>query len=98
MSDKGLSGQLELGSVVEQFAVGLKVADALRPQALSHRTGKAYQAGLGPHSENAAVRLVLAQMAKVDPIVYSTARPLSYPASRLVCDLGIGSPPEWAIE
>jgi hypothetical protein len=33
-----------------------------------------------------------------NPAVYASARPVSYPTSRLQCDLGIGDPLDWAIE
>jgi hypothetical protein len=89
---------MDLRSIVADFAIGLKEADALRPQAVSHRSGKAYQAGIGPHPENAAVRLVLDQMRRSRPGIYDTARALKYPKSRLQCDLGIGDPLQWAIE
>jgi hypothetical protein len=89
---------LDLITIVEDFAVGLKRADALSPQAISYRSGKSYRPGIGPHGENAAVQLVLNQMRRIRPTIYVSAGPIPYPKSRLQCDLGIGNPTEWAIE
>jgi hypothetical protein len=89
---------VELRQIVSDFAMGLKDADALRPQAISFRSGKAYQPGIGPHGENAAVQLVLTQIRRLRPGSYESAGPVAYPDGRLQCDLGIGSPLEWAIE
>ena len=93
-----LTRSIELDELVRDFSHAFKAADALHPEAVSYRTGKPYQAGLGPHGENAAVKLVLAQMRTARPGVYDAARPVAYPGSRLVCDLGIGEPLEWAVE
>jgi hypothetical protein len=89
---------MELDELVPEFARAFAAADSLSPQATSLRSGKSYQAGIGPHGENAAVRLVLAQMISARPGKYDSARPVPYPSSRLACDLGIGEPLEWAIE
>ena len=78
--------------------MGFLAADAKRPVFVS-RTGRAYQPGLGPHGEDRAVSLVLAEMRAENPIRYSAAgQGLAYPDSRQECDLWIGSPVEWAIE
>lgn len=90
--------RLDLDSIVPDFAAGLKAADALRPQAISQRSGKAHQPGIGPHAENSVVRLTLAEMRRLRPSYYDEAGPAQYPGSRLQCDLGIGHPLEWAIE
>jgi hypothetical protein len=89
---------MELAQIVADFALGLKDADSIRPQAVSFRSGKAYQPGIGPHGENAAVQLVLTQMRRLRPGTYESARPVPYPGGRQKCDLGIGEPLEWAIE
>jgi hypothetical protein len=89
---------MELGQIVADFALGLKEADSMRPQAVSFRSGKAYQPGIAPHGENAAVQLVLTQMRRLRPGSYGSARPVPYPGGRQKCDLGIGEPLEWVIE
>jgi hypothetical protein len=89
---------MELAELVLDFATAFKIADALRPQALSHRSGKPHQPGLGPHGENAAVRLVVNQLALSNPGRYSEAGQVRYPNSRLTCDLGIGNPLGWALD
>jgi hypothetical protein len=87
-----------LTEIVTDFASGLKAADALRPQAVSQRSGRQYQAGIGPHPENAAVALILSQMRLIRPGAYDSAGPVRYPNGRLACDLGVGDPLAWAIE
>jgi hypothetical protein len=89
---------MELAQIVADFALGLKDADSIRPLAVSFRSGKAYQPGIGPHGENAAVQLVLTQMRRLRPGTYESTRPVPYPGGRQKCDLGIGEPLEWAIE
>lgn len=50
---------LELEAFVGDFVHGMEKADARRPQQVSSRTGKAYQPGLGPHTESRTVELVM---------------------------------------
>src|SRR5207253_8955190 len=83
---------MELRDFVNDFAVGIKMADSLRPQ------WRTYQPGLGPHTEDAAVRLALAQLRSVRSGTYDSAGPIRYPESRLRCDIALGAPPDWAIE
>jgi hypothetical protein len=90
--------RVELPQIVADFSIGLREADALRPQAVSFRSGKEYQPGIGPHGENSAVQLVLTQMRRLRPGSYESTRPVSYPGSRQKCDIGIGDPLEWVIE
>jgi hypothetical protein len=91
---------LELGEFVRDFARGLEVADAKRPQQAGREgTGRMYAPGIGPHHENTAVQLTIAEMRILRPGVYESARPIPYPSNpRSKCDLGIGLGPEWAIE
>lgn len=39
------------------------MADAKAPQQVSARTGKAYQPGLGPHTESRTVEFVMSELA-----------------------------------
>jgi hypothetical protein len=89
---------LELSDFVTDFAAAFKAADALRPQASSARSGRAYQPGLGPHGEDAAVRLVLGQLKLLRPGRYDVSVQVPYPGDGQRCDLGIGRPLEWAVE
>ena len=88
-----------LHDVVTGFASALRAADAVGPVWTS-RTGRAYQAGIGPHAENAAVALALEKMQARDPFRgVALGQFLPYPGSpRQKCDVWIGDPPEWAIE
>ena len=89
---------VSLVELVSDFAGGLKSADAMAPQAVSFRSGRTYQPGIGPHAENAAVRLAVEQMRQAKPLLYGAAGPVPYPGGRQQCDLGIGDPLQWAIE
>lgn len=81
------------------FAAGMAAADALKPQAKSHRReGVVYRAGIGPFSEDEAVRLTLKQMRFHQPGIYDSARKVRYPRAARTCDLALGDPIEWAIE
>ncbi len=98
MPDYGGS-QLELATLVSDFAGAIHEADVRWPQALSHRSGRKYQPGIGPHAENDAVNLVVAELKRLHPAEYSLLRTgVPYPKSRQKCDLTIGSAPDWAIE
>lgn len=55
--------------------------------------------GIGPHAEERAVTLIVAELGVLDTPRYGGIRTrLPYPGSRQTCDLGIGSDPEWVIE
>lgn len=90
--------ELDLERFVADFAFGMEKADARRPQQVSSRTGKAYQPGLGPHTEAKTVDLVMLELEATKPDVYeahSTGVP--YPGLSPIrrCDLVMGT---WAVE
>lgn len=88
---------LELPEIVQAMASGFRQADARSPQHVS-RTGRAYQPGIGPHSENSAVALVLAELPMLLPGV-ACGQFVPYPeAPRQKCDVWIGQPVQWAVE
>jgi hypothetical protein len=82
------------------LAEAFRKADALRPVATSQRGTRTYKPGIGPHSENAAVGLALAQLRRMPHYAaMALGQFLPYPeAPRQKCDLWIGEPLEWAIE
>jgi len=82
---------------VEQFASSLIAADARQPTAVSPRSGRVYQPGIGPHPEDRAVDLIIAELATMRPDWRISLRQC-YPATKQTCDLIWGDPPEWAIE
>ena len=89
---------MDLKTLLVDFAEGIKAADRQRPQA-SGRKGRVYQPGIGPHAEDEAVRLVVAELKRLRPLEYGSLRTrVPYPNSRQKCDLALGSGPEWAIE
>jgi hypothetical protein len=89
---------MDLAAIVAELARGFLAADALRPVAMSHRGTRAYQPGIGPHSENAAVALALASIA--DHATFGPCGQFApYPgAPRQKCDLWVGLPYEWVVE
>lgn len=90
---------VDLHAFVSDFAECIQAADSRRPQASSHSGRRTYQPGLGPHSEDAAVRLVVGEMQLMYPERYGTLRThVPYPGSRQKCDLALGAGPGWAIE
>jgi hypothetical protein len=90
---------MELPTLVLDFACALKLADSKGPQACSFRSGRKYQPGIRPHSEDVAVDLVLAELRSNHPERYNTLRVrVPYPNSRQKCDLVWGHGSQWAIE
>mgnify|MGYP005836765481 CR=1 FL=1 len=89
---------LLLQDIVADFAHGIVLADRARPVALNARSKEAFRAGIGPHSEAAAVRLVMQAVRADRPARYQDySLAVPYPANRKnKCDLCIGVAPQWA--
>jgi hypothetical protein len=90
-----------LRRLVEDFAAAIHRADGRGPQAVGSRTGRAYQPGIGPHTEGQAIRLVAAELAMLGGAYAASTFDVPYPnAPRQRCDWCLGSPPswDWAIE
>src|SRR5689334_4286291 len=90
-----------LTKLVDDFAAAIQRADACRPQAVGARTGKAYQVGIGPHTESQTVSLVVHELVTLDSVYAAHAFDVPYPgASRQRCDWCLGASPswDWAIE
>ncbi len=90
--------EVDLQEFVDEFATGFQLADRRRPQAVSTRSGRQYQPGIGPHAEDAAVTLVLQELRSAGSDGFRIARPVPYPTGKQRCDLGIGDPLVWAVE
>ena len=94
---------MELERVVNDFAACISTIDARRPVASNARSGVAYQPGIGPHPEAAAVTLIAAELPAMHPDLYAHGvhTGVRYPAERRQrCDVCLGTEPnwEWAIE
>jgi hypothetical protein len=76
----------------------MEAADRRSPQATSNDGTRLYKPGIGPFSEDAAVRLTLAEMRATHGDAYAIAGKRRYPSGRSECDLALGELPEWAIE
>jgi hypothetical protein len=90
---------ISLEELVGAFARSFARVDARAPVWTSS-TGRIYQAGLGPHAEDAAVALVLADLAK-DPAWSGgeCGQFIDYPDQRAqVCDMWVGQPTQWVVE
>ena len=84
---------ISLGTLVADFARGLMAADARQPQE------KRYAPGIGPFEEPNAVRLVMRELAALDPARYASYTVNApYPGSPQACDLLVGHVAQWAIE
>ena len=90
---------MELDTLVSDIATAFASADAGRPIWVS-RTGRQYQAGIGPHAEDAAVALMLGELRQSEPYAsIGCGQFLPYPESpRQKCDLWVGEPAEWVAE
>jgi hypothetical protein len=77
-----------LGLLATNFARGLEMADATRPVAKSQRSGRIYQAGIGPHTEDTTVGLILDALLSLDHVPWNAVQSVPYPGeSRQFCDL-----------
>lgn len=73
---------------VRIFARGMEAADARRPVAHNRLTKAAYGAGLGPHTEDASLRLTIGEIADVLPGAPTITFQIPYPdAPRSKADL-----------
>jgi hypothetical protein len=90
---------VDLAQLVNGVAGALTKADGAHPTWVS-RTGRRYQPGIGPHAEDAAIALMLAELRKTPS--YEAIRCgqfMPYPdAPRQKCDLWLGDPLEWVAE
>jgi len=91
---------VDLQAFVDDFAAAMEAADALKPQAHSHRDfTRTYQHGIGPFSEDEAVALTVEQLRLRGADDYEPLCKRRYPAGRKTCDLVLGGDlPDWAIE
>ncbi len=90
-----------LSELAEGFVAALTAVDAQRPIARNVRSGKCFQPGIGPHSESAAVALILKQLSRDRPGAFGTyVTSVNYPGTRQKCDACFGSGPtwDWAVE
>src|SRR2546428_12125522 len=88
--------RMELADFVRDFATALVAVDARRP-VFTSRTGRVYQPGIGPHSEDRAVDLILGEMRTVNPPTYGElVCRVPYEASRQTCDVVLVD--QWMIE
>ena len=91
--------RISLEELTRAFAAAFARVDARAPVWTSS-TGRVYQAGLGPHAEDAAVALVLAELA-ADPSWPGVpcGQFIDYPNQRAqVCDMWVGEPAQWVVE
>lgn len=93
---------IELEKLVSDFAAALRAADSLRPVATRSGGKGTFQPGIGPHAEDAMVRLCVEELVRIDAARYGQhARGVGYGGrGRSKCDLCFGAAPdwEWAVE
>ena len=88
-----------LAQFVDDFAPALARVDATGPQAIGLVSKKAYQPGIGPHTEAQTVALVMAEMVAEHPDRYE-AHQIGVPYPRIKrqrCDLCLGDPPDYSL-
>lgn len=92
---------INLPRLTGDFARAIQRADSRMPRAVGSRTGRAYQPGIGPHTESQTIRLVANELIALDQAYAAHALNVPYPgASRQRCDWCLGSARswDWAIE
>ena len=87
----------ELATFVSDFAKALEMADASCPPATNVRSKKEFLAGIGPHAEASALKLIAEILARRFPDRYGAfSLGVGYPSSpRKKCDLCYGNAPAW---
>ncbi|SDE68150.1 hypothetical protein SAMN02799630_06083 [Paenibacillus sp. UNCCL117] len=87
-----------LQEIVNDYALGLELADKKYPQAFNQRTKESYQQGIGPHSEADTSFLVYQALSEIyldkyrDRVHFN----ISYVSNkRQKCDLCIGEKDAW---
>src|SRR5262245_30772524 len=77
-----------LGRLVSDFAKAMKAVDTDGPIAISGTTKKAYQAGIGPHTETATLQLIKEKLVTLDQKLYGQIETnIRYPNSpKQTCD------------
>ena len=80
---------IDLQTFANDFADAIVAADAAAPIATNKRSGKAFQPGIGPHSEPQTLDLVFAEMRAAHPERYGQVEVgIPYPEEpRKKCDL-----------
>ena len=87
---------IRLAKLVDDFSTAIQRADARRPQAAGSRTGRPYQAGIGPHTEGQTIGLVVNELVTLDAVYAAHAFDVPYPgALRQRCDWCLGAGPSW---
>jgi hypothetical protein len=88
----------DVASVVGDFAWGIEKADARSPVAVNQRSKEEFRAGMGPHTESAAVGLVMNELREAKPEDYRDFQSgVAYRnLPRQKCDLCIGTSPSWS--
>lgn len=93
---------IDFGQFVRDFAMGIKLADQKKPIAVNARRGIPFQAGIGPHSENDTLKLVMDELHQSPPGKYADfSMNVRYPLNlQKKCDLCLGKHPnwDWAVE
>jgi hypothetical protein len=77
-----------LVKLTSDFARAIEAADAECDAAISVRTKRPYQAGIGPHTETSTLALVRTKLATIDPTTYAKIETdIPYPSTpRQKCD------------
>jgi hypothetical protein len=92
-----VTAEIELEQLVRQVASAIKAVDAKGVSAASSRTGAVYKPGIGPHTEDATVRLFMEELSRDEDNSHGFRTGVPYPGQRQKrCDLCFGNAPVWA--
>jgi hypothetical protein len=87
---------MELKLFLPDCAESLRQVDSVRPQHITTK-GRPYQPGIGPHPEDAAVKLIVDKMRLLRPLRLARGAG-AVPELEPEVQLGLGDPIEWRIE
>jgi hypothetical protein len=91
---------VDLSTYVSDFAAAIKRVDSTAPCAVNARSGQSYRPGIGPHTEDQTVAMVMANLSQHSPALYGGAFALQVPypmAPRSKLDIAFGNEGRWRL-
>lgn len=91
---------MDLSTYVSDFAGAVKRVDSAGPCAVNARSGQSYRPGIGPHTEDQTVAMVMADLCQHSPASYRGAFSLQVPypmTPRSKLDIAFGAGGHWSL-
>ncbi len=72
---------IDLAQPAKDFVAAIQRADGRKPQAIGSRTQRAYQPGIGPHTQSQTIRLAANELVTLDQPYAAHALDMPYPGT-----------------